>query len=235
MNAKNKPGLVVAAIAGVGILAWYLFRRTGTSDALVAAGGQIIPPPSDSTPPDDAELTQEESLGALLERDARIDPNVSRWGSVVARHALENLPKRFPVSPDAFARLAMAHVYVESRGQDTALGDSGAAYGLMQINIARGNNPEFAALPRALRFDPDTNVEYGTRLLATLLDYYRAKGLDTYSALRAGVSAYNAGQTAVNKALAAGADPATRTYRGAYTDDVLAAFDRYGGTIFDSV
>lgn len=234
MDSKKLP-LVVTGLAAAGVVLWFLLRRTGTSDEGLAEGQQLVPPPADEPAQDPETVMSEATLGQLLAEDAAIGGNrrehadLRRWGPLVARYAFQNLPKRYPIDPDSFARLILAHINRESYGRPDALGDQGYAYGLMQINIARGNNPEFAALPRELRFDPDVNVEYGSRLLASLLDLY-AKRLDVYSTMRAASSAYNAGAGAVNRAIAAGRDPVTRTHQG-YTDKVFASFEQYGGVL----
>lgn len=226
MDAKKNAPLVVSIVAGLGLAAWFLFRRGGSD--VVIAGDQVVPPAGASEQPSDQTLVDEETLGVLLEGDLRIPSAIRRWGRFVARYAIQNLPRRYEIDPETFARLILAHIATESAGNDRALGDAGYAYGLMQINIHNGNNPEFAAIPRELRFDPDTNIEYGSRLLSTLLDLYR-KRYDPFDALRAGVSAYNAGPGGVDRAIARGRDPSAATYKGEYTDRVWNFFESYGG------
>jgi soluble lytic murein transglycosylase-like protein len=228
MDAKKNAPIIVAGLAGLGLVAWFFFRRSG--DELAIAGDQVIPPAGSSEQPTPEVEQDENSLSDLLSNDARIPPMIRQWAPYAARYAFANLPKRYEIDPENFARLILAHIRTESAGDAGITGDAGYAYGLMQINIHNGNNPEFAAIPRAQRFDPDTNIEYGSRLLSTLLDLYR-KRYGPFDALRAGVSAYNAGPNGVDRAIARGRDPATATYRGEYTDKVWGFFESYGGVL----
>lgn len=78
------------------------------------------------------------------------DPNVARWETLIERHAnARNL------DPD----LVAAVIVVESRGNPDARSYSGAT-GLMQVMPLRGRPPVAELL------DPDTNIEWGTRILA---------------------------------------------------------------------
>lgn len=204
---------IVAGVAGAGALAWWLLGSGGSSSRQSASReSESNPPP---TPEQDIETLQSEDIPA----------NVSRWIPEVVTAAEFNQPSMLTTTD--FARLILAHIAVESAGNPSALGDQGSAFGLMQVNV--NYHPEYAGLTESQKFDPLINIEYGSRFLSTLLsDYYRRLN-DDLLAIRAGVSAYNAGQGNVNRALRAGTDPGAVTYGGDYTDKVLDRFYRYGG------
>ena len=228
MAQTSKTPLIVLSAAGLGVLAWWLIGGKKSSTAPRAAAPPAGSAAAEVDPYDTDALAERVLADGSIEASTKPAGMVSRWLPTIAPYALVNLPKRMPIPADDFARLIAAHIWTESRGREDALGDAGNSYGLMQIHTPA--HPKFAAFPEEVRFDPDANIGYGSELLATLLDYYWNKTNDPYSALRAAVSAYNAGQGNVNKAIGAGRDPASVTYKGAYTDEVLENFYAWGGT-----
>lgn len=66
----------------------------------------------------------------------------------------------------------LATIAIESRGNTRAIGDRNAAYpdgrsfGLMQVNaVAHAKSLEQAGVTTEKLFDPDTNIEWGTKIL----------------------------------------------------------------------
>jgi hypothetical protein len=98
----------------------------------------------------------------------------------------------------------------ETRGRNI-IGDHGHGHGLMQIDdryhatwLAGHNNG----------MDPATNIDYGAQQLAANIARFPNN-------LEAAIAAYNAGPTAVNRAIRAGHDVNSVTTGGDYATDVL--------------
>lgn len=213
-DRRRKTPFILIGLAGAGALWWWLSGSDDRQSQQAKAGSAPYQPPTEDQ--DQAELERE-----------NIPSAIAQWIPLAVTVAQVNQPRKFQMTTADFARLILAHIAVESAGKELALGDQGQAFGLMQINVAY--HPEYAVLPESQKFDPLTNVEYGSRLLASLLDSYSDQLGDPMLAIRAGVSAYNAGAGGVNRALRAGRDPASATYLGEYTDKVLDRFYAYGG------
>jgi soluble lytic murein transglycosylase-like protein len=84
----------------------------------------------------------------------------------------------------------MAMIYTESRFQADVVGDSGQAYGLMQIQ-PKWHYQRMLDLNCTNLLDPKQNVTVGIDLLAELLE--SGKGIEW------ALSAYNAGIASANK------------------------------------
>lgn len=128
---------------------------------------------------------------------------VLRWCELITRHAeSQGLP------PDLIAAL----IWVESNGKPDAYSHSGAV-GLMQVMPRDGisasflcvNGPCFSNRPSTEELlDPDFNIQYGTRLLATLIQ--------RHGNLREALRAYG---------------PRDAGYT--YADNVLSIYQRHAG------
>jgi hypothetical protein len=97
--------------------------------------------------------------------------SVQQWCTVVERHAREN-----GLDPN----LVTAVMLEESAGKPDAYSRSGAV-GLLQVMPRDGkaaafmcnNGPCFASRPSMQElFDPEFNIAYGTRMLASLIEHY---------------------------------------------------------------
>ncbi len=127
--------------------------------------------------------------------------SILQWCSTITRHAEQN-----DLSPDLIAALILQ----ESGGDHLAFSHSGAV-GLMQVmprdGIAAGfmcvNGPCFASRPTIQELqDPEFNISYGTRFLASLLSRHGniRDALKSYGPMDVGYG---------------------------YADKVLAIYDRY--------
>lgn len=114
---------------------------------------------------------------------------ILRWCNLITRYAEENgLPPN----------LVAAVILVESAGDPNAYSRSGAV-GLMQVMPRDGlatafqcqNGPCFSSRPSTEElFDPEFNIRYGTRLLASYLQRYGdlRQALKAYGPMNAGYS-----------------------------------------------
>src|SRR5512144_3187010 len=66
----------------------------------------------------------------------------------------------------------LANILVESHGRTTITGDSGGrSVGLMQVNtVAHAEDMAAAGVTRTAMFRPDTNIEWGTKILREYRD-----------------------------------------------------------------
>lgn len=165
-------------------------------------------------------------LVARLSADPRIPDQVRRWVPQVVMAASRFSPAN--LSEETWVRLILADIEQESGGDPLVVGDAGKSFGLMQIHI--DYHPDFAALPVAMRFDPQTNIDKGVSLLAGLIDYWTdAFPQDRLLAIRAALAEYNAGRGGVTKAISQGLDVDSFTYLRNYSSSVLRRFRAAGG------
>ncbi len=133
--------------------------------------------------------TTEASVPNKCDLDANYPQNILRWCNWITRYAEENgLPPN----------LVAAVILVESGGDPQAYSRSGAV-GLMQVMPRDGiaaafqckNGPCFSNRPTMEElFDPEFNIRYGTRLLASYLQRYSdlRQALKAYGPMNAGYS-----------------------------------------------
>jgi hypothetical protein len=122
------------------------------------------------------------------------------------------------LSPVRFATLFAGIVDHESRFGDflspkgpAGTGDNGAGLGLAQID--KNQDPVWART--AAWWDPAVNLDKGSSILAVKLKRFPGN-------IEAAVAAYNASESRVAAAVAAGKDPQSVTTRGAYVNEVSA-------------
>ncbi len=120
------------------------------------------PPPSAGSPPDNLGQTPSGGLGSTVPAAVR------RWEGFIVKYATQN-----GLDPNLVAAIIMT----ESEGNPNATSSRGAV-GLMQV--VGGS------------YDPETNIQQGTKLLA---DFLRRVNGD----LELGLAAYNAGPGAVSQ------------------------------------
>jgi hypothetical protein len=180
---------------------------------------------SSSSPTPQEEL----DLYARLASETKIPSSVHRWWRDVVFAADQHRPPQ--LTREQWFRLVLAVIQTESNGNPEAIGDAGKAFGLMQIHT--DFHPEFAALSRAQRLDPATNIAYGSRLLSQLIAYWStAFAGNVQLAVRSALAEYNAGRGGVTRALSQGLDPDTYTNRGRYASSTLSHYSTGGGTLF---
>jgi hypothetical protein len=137
------------------------------------------------------EIREEESLDISGNASCLISQYypvaISRWCNLITHHAREN-----QLDPNLVAAVMLQ----ESGGDPTAISKSGAV-GLLQVMPSDGiaadfvciNGPCFASRPTTLELeDPDFNIGYGTRLLASLITYWgnQREGLFHYGPIGMG-------------------------------------------------
>lgn len=136
---------------------------------------------------------------------------IQQWKNVIKKYSKIN-----GLNPN----LVAAVILQESGGDSNAYSHSGAV-GLMQVMPRDGlaasflcvNGPCFAKRPTIEElFDPEFNVEYGTRMLAGLIAKYEKQGYSGRQAWREALKSYGPGDV--------------KYY---YADKVLGIFDSYGG------
>ncbi len=133
----------------------------------------LLPPPSSRKsqvkPGTEQQAANESSLNCSI--SSSYPQSVQQWCSMVERYAREN-----GLDPN----LVTAVMLEESAGQPDAYSKSGAV-GLLQVMPRDGKaaafmcpaGPCFANRPSMQElFDPEYNIAYGTRMLASLIEHY---------------------------------------------------------------
>ena len=149
------PGLIVGIICLIGM-----------TSLLAAAPGRVQR--SQSKPETKQQVFSEAQECSI---SAAYPQSVQQWCAVVERYARAN-----GLDPN----LVSAVMLKESAGQPDAYSKSGAV-GLLQVMPRDGkastfmckNGPCFSDRPSMQElFDPDFNISYGTRMLASLIEHY---------------------------------------------------------------
>jgi hypothetical protein len=90
-----------------------------------------------------------------------------------------NLARKWAAARGLPAKWVVATILAESSGNPTCVGDyhvlpEGASIGLMQINT-KAHGPALAAagVTRTMLFEPDINIEWGTKILRGVYDRVR--------------------------------------------------------------
>jgi len=102
-------------------------------------------------------------------------------------------------------------ILVESGGNPHAIGDDGRSIGLMQINVtAQATEMRAKGVTREQMFEPDTNIEWGTKYLVKFRDEVRAAAVHGLPAALDELTrlAYK-GPTPVKSVLRRGGNPLT--------------------------
>ncbi len=138
--------------------------QTGEQNLQLAASSQEFGGSSSSLPA----TTQTDQASDECSLSERFPPGILRWCESITQYA-----RKRDLPPDLIAALILQ----ESGGNPSAFSASGAV-GLMQVMPSDGpaasfmcvNGPCFANRPSAQELeDPDYNIAYGTRMLASLL------------------------------------------------------------------
>ena len=150
------PGALIASL----LLALFLF---------FGAAGLGSSPPAQSDPASVAQSPLQ--TGVDCQVSDRFPDDILRWCSQITRHALVQ---------GLDADLLAALIWQESGGDPLAYSHSGAV-GLMQVMPRDGlaasfmckNGPCFSGRPSSNElFDPESNIKYGPRMLAGLMNRY---------------------------------------------------------------
>lgn len=176
------------------------------------ATGQVPDPASDIA----ARSYDHQTLNGILGRSARLSPVTGSGVSIDSMRPSTGSGQSLRLYAEAIERYSREHgvdvdlvravIQVESSGNARAVSPRGAA-GLMQLMPATARELGVTDV-----FDPDTNIEAGTRYLRSLLDRFQS--------VEVALWAYNAGPSAV----IAGRLPAETE---AYVPRVLAQRRRY--------
>jgi len=135
--------------------------------------------------------------------------------SLVDRYArdyvnAEKMEWRLIQTPEFLTHIMLSLIHAESRGESTAIGDSGRAVGLTQIWTSTAQ--QYGDVGPEDLLDPETNIDYAFRHLHYLLKRYRGN-------LALALYAWNRGQGTVDRLIRHGESPdngfAPRVYRAA--------------------
>lgn len=180
--------LTLTAVAGLSAF-WALIKyyfgdeEDNSADATgssTSVGGDITPV---STVP--YQEIQNESSGTML--PSSFPESITQWSHLIVPYA-----KKYGLPPELIA----AVILVESNGNPNAVSKYQAC-GLMQVvsneNMSVNSRGEryFINRPSCEKlFDPEFNIEYGTRYLANLINNHRNKEMEMQQAIREGLFNY---------------------------------------------
>jgi soluble lytic murein transglycosylase-like protein len=97
---------------------------------------------------------------------------------------------KYDIDKQVLTNLILSIIYVESKGNASAVGDDGCSLGLMQLNWCAGTPQRFGVSVKEDLFKPAVNINAGTKYLFYLIDKFNGN-------LISAISGYNAGEKRV--------------------------------------
>ena len=159
---------------------------------------------------------QNKPIEAIEEPEEKPEEKQTYWAEIPLDADVQNYIVRKCEELEISPSVVFAMIWRESRYQADAIGDNGAALGLLQV-WPRWHGERMDKLGVTNLLDPLQNVIVGMDYLAELLD--RGNGLEW------AVAAYNKGATGANKLT-------TRGIKSEYAASVLAEAERIEANVF---